>query len=367
MADQVLPYGTWPSPLTPADAVAGAPRFGDVSLVEGPGGPVVRWTEGRPAEGGRSALVEWRAGRRTDLAAGASARTRVNEYGGGSFWVAPVVDDDGQVVLVDDVDARPYLLRGEDLVPLAPEPPSPRAWRYAAGARGPGGTWSVVERERHCSDAGVPYPEPVNDLCLLDHATGQVRELFAPGDPGTGDFMAAPAVSPDGSRLAWLRWDHPDMPWDAAELWAGRLVVGDGAARVDGAERVAGGRADGRTVSACLPSFAPDGVLWFCDDRDGPGGGTWRLRNEHGDTVDVPGEVGEPRWVSGGSRYGFLSDCIAVAAQRDGFHAVWLWDPVTGRAEQVPGISYVEALVATAGSVVVVGGGPDRTTSVLRV
>ena len=366
MADQVLPFGTWPSPLTPADAVAGAPRFGDVAVVDGPDGPVVRWTEGRPSEGGRSALVEWRDGRPADLVVERSVRTRVNEYGGGSFWVV-----DGQVVLVDDADARPYLLGGEGPVALAPEPPSSRAWRYAAGTGPAAGGWCVVERERHCDEDGRPFDEAVNDLCLLDHAAGQVVELFAPGGPGTGDFMAAPTVSPDGTRLAWLRWDHPDMPWDAAELWCADLEVGDGPVGMSVAVvdpvRVAGGRHDGRTTSACLPSFAPDGVLWFCDDRDGPGGGTWRLRNELGDTVDVPGEVGEPRWVSGGSRYGFLRDRIALAAQDEGFHTVWIWDPVTGRAEQVPGISYVESLVADGSSVVVVGGGPDRTTSVLVV
>ena len=367
-------YGAWPSPLTPADAVAGAPRFGDVSVVDGPHGPVVRWTEGRPAEGGRSALVEYRAGARTDLATTASVRTRMNEYGGGSFWVVPAAEAGGQVVLVDDTDARPYLLSGDELVPLAPEPPSPRAWRYAAGSTGPDGAWSVVERERHCDSSGAAFPEAVNDLCVLDHTTGQVLELFAPGDTGTGDFMAAPTVSPGGTRLAWLRWDHPDMPWDAAELWSAELEVSGGTARIADSVCVAGGRRDGRTTSACLPSFAPDGTLWFCDDRDGSGGGTWRLRNELGDVVgeangtDVPGEVGEPRWVSGGSRYGFLADGrIAVAAQRDGFHSVWIWDPATGRAEQVPGIAYVELLVADGSSVVVVGGGPDRTTSVLLI
>lgn len=363
MADQVLPYGAWPSPLTAEDAVAGAPRFGGLWVGGGPGGPVVRWTEGRPAEGGRSALVEWRDGTRRDVAPTVNARSRMNEYGGGGFWAG-----EGALVVVDDADGRALLVGDDDrLVPLVPEPPSPRAWRYAAGAVGPGARWSVCERERHCDESGGAFPEAVNDLCLLDHGSGTVLELFAAGDAGTGDFMAAPAVAPDGTRLAWLRWDHPDMPWDAAELWSARLEVADGAAQVVDAVRVAGGRDAGRTTSACLPVFAPDGVLWFCDDRDGPGGGTWRLRNELGDVVDVPGEVGEPRWVSGGSRYGFLADRVVLAAQHDGFHAVWLWDPVTGRAEQVPGISYVELLVADGSSVVVVGGGPDRTTSVLRV
>jgi dipeptidyl aminopeptidase/acylaminoacyl peptidase len=360
-------YGAWPSPLTPADAVAGAPRFGDVSVVDGPDGPVVRWTEGRPAEGGRSALVEWRSGTRTDLAARANVRTRMNEYGGGSFWVVPDGAAGGQVVLVDDADARPYLV-GDGLVPLAPEPPSPRAWRYAAGSSEPDGAWSVVERERHCDESGDAFPEAVNDLCVLDHTAGRVLELLAPGDAGTGDFMAAPAVSPDGTRLAWLRWDHPDMPWDAAELWSARLEVADGSARVVDPVCVAGGRHDGRATSACLPSFGPDATLWFSDDRDGSGGGTWRLRNELGAVVDVPGEVGEPRWVSGGSRYGFLADGrVALAALQDGFHTVWIWDPATGRADQVPDLRYVELLVADGSSVVVVGGGPDRTTSVLLV
>ena len=359
MGDRVLPYGTWPSPLTAAAAVAGAPRFGGLAIDRG----VVRWTESRPSEGGRSALVEWRDGTARDVAPSVNARSRVNEYGGGGFWAGA-----GALVVVDDADGRIHRVVRDDLLALVPEPPAPRAWRYAAGAVGPGAMWTVCERELHVEVDGTPLDEPVNDLCVVAlDGSGTVRRLVGPDDTGGGDFVAAPALSPDGTRLAWLRWDHPDMPWDAAEVWVAELVRDDGLVAVSGARRVAGGRTEG--VAACLPRFGPDGTLWWCDDRTLPDGtDLWRLRNEVGEVLDVPGEVGEPRWVSGGSRYGFLPDgTVVAAAEHDGMHTVWCGVPGGGAMTAVEGIAYVELLVVDGGTVAVVGGGPDRGTSVLLV
>src|SRR5690606_407503 len=147
--------------------------------------------------------------------------------------------------------------------------PARRAWRYAAGSVTPDGRWIVCERELH-----VPYAvddpvqaEPVNDVVAIparpvtDAGGGGAvqHRLVGPGSAGGGDFVAAPTVSPDGSCLAWLRWDHPDMPWDAAEVWAGRLDLDGEAPSVVDARRVAGGRSGGaargldRAVAACLP------------------------------------------------------------------------------------------------------------------
>ncbi len=251
-------------------------------------------------------------------------RSRVNEYGGGAFWVdgrhIDVVEEASQRVL------RHRLVDGD--LPAAGTwtprwvtavPPAPRAWRHASG-QALGSAWLVVERESHTDDDAVAHPEARNEIVAVNCADGAAHPLVAGTDLGGGDFAVAPAVSPDGTALAWLRWDHPDMPWDAAELWAapirregGRPLLGD-ARRVAGGALGAAARGLDRAVSVALPLWSPDGELWWCDDASG----WWHLRRSGTPGVPGPGagdripalvpdareEVGEPRWVAGGARYG---------------------------------------------------------------
>ena len=389
----VLPHGAWPSRLSVRGAAAGAVRFGGVHVGQDDGGVVVRWAEQRPADGGRTGL--WRAGvpagggpaHPVEDPPGVSARSSVNEYGGGAWWV----DAAGRVFWV--VAGRQCICTTGDPaagVPggaggpgagavhqVTPDPPRPSSLRHAAGVVTPDGDWIVCEREIHDARDGGDE-EPVNELCAVPVRGGAPVSLVR-----DGDFCAGPALSPDGATLAWLRWDHPDMPWDAAELWAGALDL----AGVDGpvvrdARRVAGGMAGGtaaglgRAVSVCLPVWAPDGRLWWCDDSSDwwhlhvapvpglPGAGTGDATDP---VLDRAEEVGEPRWISGGSRYGFTADGRVVAvSSAGGLESVWVWDPRTGDRSPVPGpgFTYVEHLHVSGSSVALVGGTPDRPTSV---
>jgi len=401
-----LPYGSWPSPLSPADAAGSAVRVSAVSLsLADDGTTILRWSEQRPDLGGR--IIVRRAPVPEDRRVGPtpgvidgpedmSARSGVNEYGGGAFW-----SDGEQSFWVDGKSSRVMTCPSPGAQPaaLTPTPPTPRGWRYAAGvvASGPSGRWIVCEREIHPgsdeedeeSDRGA-VPEPVNELAVISVDGGIPTTLVR-----DGDWSAAPAVSPDGRFLAWLRWGHPDMPWDAAEVWAARLVHPEEAdADADavtpvlaGARRVAGGLDGGsrrgldRAVAACLPSWDPAGRLWWCDDADD----WWQLRRASvlglpdeggGDlrpaALDVPGEVGEPRWVSGGRRYGFTGDGrVVLALQRDGLDSVQVWDPVSGIVEpmSVPdgGFTSVEHLDVLGTVVAVAGGGGAHPTSAWTV
>jgi dipeptidyl aminopeptidase/acylaminoacyl peptidase len=377
-----VPYGAWPSPLSPAAAASGAPRFTGLALGRSPNDEVAVWF----AElcGGRNVVSRQdRAGVRR-VSQVISARSRVNEYGGGAFWVG------GDVLFwVEDEDQRIRSLDPEtsEVRVLTPSPPSPRGWCYAGGVVVPsysftGDRWMVCERQVLCDDAGDLLAEPRNDLVAISAAGGSGGE---PPDPVVlvegADFLAAPAVSADGSLLAWLRWDHPDMPWDAAELWVAELAVSD-VPEVRGARRVAGGRADGdaaalrRPVAVCLPTWSPDGRLHFCDDR----ADRWLLRGatsaglpgdagaESAPAVwDGGGEVGEPRWIAGSSRYGFLPDGRIVLAETvDGLDRIVVRE-VDGAAEPPPvASSYVADLRADGSVVAAVLGRPDRLTSVVR-
>src|SRR3546814_10474706 len=81
----VLPFGSWPTPVTSELVVASASRVIDVRA----DGDDLVWVESRPGEGGRSVLVRRRAdGTITELVGGdANVRTAVHEYGGGAWWV----------------------------------------------------------------------------------------------------------------------------------------------------------------------------------------------------------------------------------------------------------------------------------------
>lgn len=315
-ANEVLPYGTWPTPVTPELIVQASVGLGEVAVQ----GRTAWWSELRPEEGGRVQVVRrpldaaWPA---TEVLPSAhSARTRVHEYGGGAWWV-----HGDTLVFANWDDQRLYRFGpGDDTpVPLTRPAAVPHGLRYADGTVTPDGAWTVCVRESHEAPG-----EAVNEVVAV--------ALTDPGDTlalVTGpDFVAAPRISPDGRWLAWLQWQHPDMPWDGTELWVAGLATADGDVEVTGAHRVAGGRAE----SVVQPTWSPAGVLHFLTDRDGywqlhrlasPGGGG---PDDRGVRVwDLPADVGTPPWVFGMQRYAFLDEdgsCVAAVASRDGADVV---------------------------------------------
>ena len=340
------PYGSWPTPFTSASVVAGAVRLGELVL----DGDDVLWAEGRPAEGGRTQLVRRRPdGSRTDLLAdGWNARTAVHEYGGGGWWAR-----DGVVWFANWADQRLYRLAdGADPVPLTPEPASPRADRFADGDLAPDGATIVCVRERH---HGPSAAEVVNEIVRLDaHAPGEPEVLVS-----GSDFVAAPRLSPDGGTLAWLRWNHPSMPWDATELVVRDLGSGD--------ELVIAGGPD---ESVLEPRWSADGALWFVSDRSD----WWNLYRYTPGTdiatvVRVDAEIGVPHWQFAAARYALLPDGSVVFARlRRGYDALCLRAPDGTVTELDTPFSRVTAVrAAPDGTVLVVAGAPTREPGVHRV
>lgn len=396
-------YGEWESPLSASAAAAAAARFGAVLFAA----DAVVWTESVPDDGGRMAIRRYPLHPDGRTVGGThefrreqviSARSRINEYGGGSAWAS----DSGQIFWVDAETQRVHTAgeTGPALV-LTPEPSRVRALRYAAGsvlatstggepdrsgtsAAGDAGLpWMFTEREVHVDKDGGLRSEPVNDIVAIRTDRPRVVQVVGPDSPGGGDFVAAPRLSPDGLMLAWLRWDHPDMPWDAAELWAGSVKMTGLGPQVSNSRRVAGGLADARSgrlsraVSVCLPEWSPDGRLWWCDDAND----WWHLRSlDHtglpsegeGDLApllldDVEEEVGEPRWVSGGQRYGFTgSGQIVFVASSGGLDGLWIVDPRSGERKRCPGpeFTYVEAIAVRGELVAAIAGTPLEPTSI---
>jgi dipeptidyl aminopeptidase/acylaminoacyl peptidase len=275
-----LPAGTWPSPITAQSLVGGAVSIGEVV----PDGEDVWWAESRPGNQGRTTIVRWREGSVHDVTAvGSNVRTRVHEYGGGAWWA-----EEGILYYTEFDDQRLRRLEpGGEPVLLTPEPPTPRALRFADGRPTPDGAWYVCVHERHGDG------EPVNEIVAVATDGSMRTEVLASG----ADFYAAPRVSPDGRSVVWIQWMHPNMPWDTTELWIADL---DGAS-TSGARRLVGNGAEALQE----PLWWADGTLVVVTDRD-EWWNLYRVDIESGELAPVavgPFEIVEPHWVFGGARH----------------------------------------------------------------
>jgi len=206
---RTVPYGSWPSPIT-ADLLVEEVVSLSQPVVSG---EEVYWLEGRPSEAGRQVVVCGGPGREAVdvVPPGFSARTTVHEYGGGDYAVRS-----GTVFFSNFDDQHLYRVDPGG----APEPlTSEEGARYADADVSPDGDRLACVRERHL-DSG----EVVNDVVMLPTDGSAPPAAVAGGH----DFFSAPRFSPDGSRLAWLSWDHPRMPWDGTELWIDGAPVAGG-------------------------------------------------------------------------------------------------------------------------------------------
>jgi dipeptidyl aminopeptidase/acylaminoacyl peptidase len=348
-------FGTWTSPITAQAVAAQGLRLGGVSV----DGDDIYWLEGRPSEGGRNVIV-----RRSEdgaiadvLPVGFNARSRVHEYGGGSYVVSG-----GQVYFVNFDDQRIYACAGGTARAITP----PGAWRYADFAP------DVTRRRLVCvrEDHSKPGREPVNMLVSIPlDGRDTAGEVIASGY----DFYSTPRLSPDGSMLAWLAWRHPQMPWDGTELWVADVDAGG---TLKNARCVAGGVAE----SIYQPGWSPDNRLVFVSDRDG----WWRLYRSNGSNRStrsgpsfVPvlprppeeAEFGRPQWTFGTATWAFADPATMVAAYtRGGRWNLAVIDVPSGTIGDVaPGFEPNEWLAATSAHAVLVGGSATLAESIVRV
>lgn len=339
----ITSYGTWPSPVTTALMVADSVRLSGIALDAG----YAYWLEGRPGEGGRNVLVRADAsGARMDVTpAPFNVRTRAHEYGGGAYLVSG-----NWLWFVNYEDQRIYAARGAT-PPSALTDAGP--YRYADfildGAR----QRLICVREDHSRDG----EEPVNSLVAVAIGDGTVTSL-AEGH----DFYASPCLSPDGGWLAWITWDHPDMPWDASELWLAQL---DGNGRPGTPQRLAGGR----DRSVFQPAWRSDGTLFFVTDPRG----WWNLHcwasGEPRPVLSMEAEFGRPQWQFAMSTYGFAAGGeIVCCYTRDGS---WYLAHLARDAERLEpiasGLSDIESIAVSESRALLLGGSSTHTSAVVSL
>lgn len=286
----ILPYGSWPSPITAELLTAQNLRLSEPQAC----GEYVFWLESRPAEKGRSALVQLAGnGERKDvLPEPHSIRTRAHEYGGGSYLVA-----EDFIICVLDADQRVYHFdrHSEALTPLTPEnPPQQTHFRFADFCWDKTRQRIVAIREDHRGSERFERSE----IVAIDLNAPHPIQVLASG----ADFYSSPRLNSSGSQLSYLCWNHPHMPWDGSECYCAELTP---AGAVRQTILIAGSSSE----SIAQPQWSPDDHLFFVSDRNN----WWNIYRYNfasgsSDIIcDSPAEFATPQWVFGMSSYGFLN------------------------------------------------------------
>ena len=288
----------------------------------------------RASEGGRNVVVKWSPNGIVDITpAGFNVRSRVHEYGGAAYTVHR-----GATYFTNFSDQQVYR-QGPGEAPVA--------------MTDPGAMWADyrVDTARHRL-IGVREQDGVNVIAAIPD------RVLVQGS----DFYSDPIVSPDGKFLAWLQWNHPNMPWDGTELWVGAF---NASGLIGVRDKIAGGSAE----SIFQPEWAPDGALYFVSDRSG----WWNLYRWLGKDVEaihpMPAEFGKPQWTFSMVSYAFVSPTrMAATYTQNGRWKLAMIDAYTKRFEPVDlPVQPLESIKANKDAIYFVGGSATEPAAITRL
>jgi dipeptidyl aminopeptidase/acylaminoacyl peptidase len=377
-----IPFGEWPSPITAADVASCSLRLGFPTVIGGD----IWWQEVRPDERGRSTVVRQAAdGTQTTLLPEPwNARTRVHEYGGLSYLPVPAPSAGGQgakapsgrpIVFANYADQRLYLAGPEtaagtgEPAPLTPDPAAVAAvtgtgtlaacaLRYADFVLSPDQreVWCVHERHDGGKVTRSIVAVPLDGSAAADPEA--IRTLV------TGsDFFAYPTPSPDGSRLAWISWNHPHMPWDGTELRVATIEDG-----VPGRSRLLKGSL---RESVLAPAWRDNSSLFVATDWTG-----WWNIYQVGLNGEPPSalypadeEFAGPLWVLGGRPFARLGDGRLAVTHGQGSASLSILDPESLELTDLslPFSDFSSSVSADGTTIVTIAGGPLLPQSVIRI
>jgi dipeptidyl aminopeptidase/acylaminoacyl peptidase len=353
MTPKTAPYGSWKSPIT-SDLIVQSIGLTEVRF----DGEAVYWLEARPQEQGRNVIVcvdgAWEGA--TDIVSEPfNVRTRAHEYGGGAWTIA-----DGVLYFSNFSDSRLYRLGvgASEPTPLTSAPPArDRHWRFADGTIDHRRHRWIGVREDHTGDG-----HPISTIVAVDLA----QPSASPGRilAGGHDFVSSPRLSPDGRSLAWVSWDHPNMPWNGTILYLAELDK-DGVI-VGAPQAIAGGAAE----SICQPEWSPDGAdLVFVSDRSD----WWNLYRYTLATgaalpiAPMAAEFSRPQWNFGMSAYAFVGpDRIVCSYLENGLGRLAVIDLTNGalRPLETPFTQFA-SVKAREDEVAFIGGAPNHPAAVI--
>lgn len=303
-------YGMWKSPFTTEVITKSAKQFMEVYASNNN----IFWLERRPEEAGRSVLVmQNENGDITDITPkynkrskeNFNVRTRVQEYGGLSFIINRDI-----VYFVNYQDQRLY----KQKIGSSPQPLTKQGIRYADLQFTKHGIVAVGETNHGTKDGAKAVK---NFIALINVDTGE-QTILREGN----DFYAYPTISKDGSKIAWIEWSHPNMPWDSTELFLGDFVGN----KINSVVKIAGNGNE----SVLEPNFRDDNDLYFVTDRDN----WWNIykysNNDIKQVYKSESEFSGPMWTQGSRHWGFFKDKIIAIFSNNSFGYIAVIDSDTG-------------------------------------
>lgn len=343
MIKQISPYGSWISPISSKLVATAATRLGQIEI----DGDNIYWIEMRPTEKGRYTIMQLTADHQLHelLSPPWNARTRVHEYGGGSYKIY-----ENTIYFTHFADQRIYRTSvNRKPVPITP----PQALRYADFSFDTHQNRLICVQEDHRQ----LNQEAVNTLISLDLHSYHTNTVIE-----GNDFYSSPRISPDGRLLAWISWNHPTMPWDHSTLWVGTL---DADHQIDHVIQVAGDLNE----SVVQPCWSPDNKLYFISDRSN----WWNIYHwTDGEIISLcpmDAEFATPPWIFGQSNYVFESDHRIVCSytMRGQWHLAII-DTNSNLCEEIPiPYTHISNLQATKDTVVFLGGSPTEAPAVVSL
>lgn len=335
-------YGSWKSPITSDLIVTETISLSDVSFDMND----VFWLEGRPSERGRNVLVKQSSdGEMREITPQPyNIRTRVHEYGGGSYLVTDEI-----VYFVNYADQQIYRQQVDTNIP---EPLTTISkLRYAD---------LILDKTRDrlicvCEDHSQSEQEPENYLASIDLQNGTLKKLAF-----GADFYTSPRLSPDGNQLVWIEWNHPNMPWDESQLWRANF---DKRGNLENRQCLIANTEE----SICEPRWSPDGDLYFSSDRTL----WWNLYRYSDEPVPIyqtEAEFAYPHWIFGLSTYGFInSEKIACTYTQNGRWYLALIDLKTQQIQPID-LPYTNifCLKVQEEKLVFIGSSPTQTPAIIQ-
>ncbi|XP_002736640.1 uncharacterized protein LOC100367529 [Saccoglossus kowalevskii] len=291
----VREYGTWKSPITSASVTEDGVGLSPAEItVSDPSdqrqADIIYWSETR-FERGSAVICSRRLGEdgfTTWTPENMNVYSRVHEYGGGAFFVYA-----GVLYFSNFTDNRMYAQKSPKDTPT-PLTPADCGWRYADGQFSGKLNRIVCVREDHSGIETGQTKEAVNTIVMINPETKE-QIILASGF----DFYSNPRVSPDGSKICWIQWNHPNMPWNDTQLWTAHMKP-DGSGIIDGSEK----QIDIGNVSVRSPSWSPSSELYYICDKTK----WWNLyriqkNGEHEVLFEQQREIGGPAWKFGTCSY----------------------------------------------------------------
>ena len=341
MPRRVARYGSWRSPISLDRLAKGSSVPSELTL----DGDDPYWLRLRPEEGGRYALYSRAGGKIVEvLPREFNVRTRVHEYGGGSYLV-----NHDTVYFSNFVDQRLYRQKPGGV----PEPITEQGVRFADYVLDSGRSRLVAVAEDHRAAGRLP----TNSIVGVGLDGSATQDLVS-----GNDFYSTPRINPSGSKLCWLTWNFPNMPWDGSELWVGR-IAGDGT--IADRTLVAGGKSE----SIFQPEWSPDGRLYWVSDRSG----WWNIyRSEDGraeSLCPMKAEFGRAQWGLRMSTYAFESDeAIFCTFAEEGTWRLGLLDVEKRKLKRIKlPLTETSSIRARPGRAYFLAGSPTEPMSVMEL